>query len=512
MPTLPSAAVPHPTAARRPLRRPLAALTAAVVASSAAHAQPATSASATAASVVPLHGTVYDSLARGPLVGAMVQAVRVDNVASARSASTDSTGAFQLDSLAPGRYLLGFLHPTLDLLSVQVTPVLVVVDGRALPAVTLAVPGPTTVRAAVCPPTTPADSTGAVAGLVRNALTGNAAAGATVVLSWQELSVTHQGLQREARRVPTTVRADGSFLVCGVPTDAPIEASASAPGATSGLVEIAAPVRGLVVQQFAIGPVATGAVAAAAGQAAPGDSAAAAERGGLPRPAPGTARLVGRVVGPDAQPVRGARIRVWGTDAHAESGPDGRYAMSELPSGTFTVEVRGVGLEPARTPVDLANGQTAEMRVALTKAAAQLERVAVVGKATERSRFLEEFAVRRRTGQGRYFTAAEIAERHATELTDVIRGTASLRVIPRGARGNVLRGRAGCVPNVWIDGQIIRGGANEIDDLVTAQNVEAVEVYGGGAIIPAQFNSTGTGGSLTGGPTTCGAVVIWTMR
>ncbi len=506
MPTLHSA-LPSPAAARPTFL----ALATTALAASVAHAQPNTAAAAkvaapSAAAAVLLHGTIFDSLARGPLAGAMVQAVRVDNAASARTTSTDSTGAFQIDSLAPGRYLLGFLHPTLDLLSVQVTPVVVVADGRPLPAVTLAVPGPNTVRAAVCPPTSPADSSGAVAGSVRNALTGDAAAGATVVLSWQELGVSRQGVQRETRRVPVTVRADGGFLVCGVPTDVPLQASASAPNATSGLVEITAPSRGLVVQRFAVGPVATGAAST------PEDSATAAARGGLARPAAGTARLVGRVIGPDAQPVRGARVQVWGTDARTESGPDGRYTLADLPAGTFTVEVRGVGLEPSRLPVDFANGQTAEVRVSLGKAAQQLERVAVVGKATERSRFLEDFERRRHSGQGLYFTAADIERKHATEVTDVIRGVSTLDVVPRGARGNVLRGRRNCMPTVWLDGNLIRGGANEIDDLVRASAVEAIEVYGGGSIVPAQFNITGTGGSLVGGPTSCGAVLIWTVR
>ena len=328
------------------------------------------------------------------------------------------------------------------------------------------------------------------------------------MLSWEELGVTRGGLQRERRRVPTTVRADGSFLVCGVPADGAIDGSATAPGATTGLVEINARARGLVIQHFALGPVAPAGTTRTAA-----DSATDAERGGLPRPANGTARLTGRVTGPDARPVSGARVRVWGTDAHVESGADGRSALSDLPSGTFTVEVRGIAVEPFRASVDLANGQTAELAVSLRKSAAQLERVTVVAKSPERARFLEEFEARRRTGQGRYFTAEDIAKKGALEVTDVIRGVATLNVIPRGARGNIVRGRRNCVPNVWLDGNIIRGGANNIDDLVTAQNVEAIEVYGGGAALPAQFNITGTGGSLTqGDPATCGAIVIWTAR
>lgn len=87
----------------------------------------------------------------------------------------------------------------------------------------------------------------------------------------------------------------------------------------------------------------------------------------------------------------------------------------------------------------------------------------------------------------------------------------SLRVTPRGAYGNALRGRAGCVPVVWLDGALLRNGADELDYLIRPQNVTAIEVYGGGAVIPAQYNMTGTGGSFSG-PQSCGAVVVWTAR
>ncbi len=503
---------PPPAALPRAVRAAIALLGVAAVPTSRLAAQaaatvPPSAASAPSAVRVPVRGTVYDSLGRGPLAGATVQAVRADNPASARSAVTDSTGAFQIDSLAPGRYLLGFLHPTLDLLSIQVAPIVVIADGRPLPPVVLALPGSSAVRGALCPPTPPNDSSGAVAGLVRDAATGDPVAGATVVLSWEEVGVSARGLNREVRRVPTTVRADGGFLVCGVPTDVPLAASASTPNATSGLIELSAPVRGLLLQRFSLGPAAVGAAAA------PTDSADARLAGPV-RPAAGTARVAGRVLGPDQQPLARAAVRVWGTAGRAQTSADGRFAIDSLPAGTFTVEVVAIGLQPSRTAVDLENGRTAEVAPTLIRQAAQLERVAVIGTGAPRSGLLDDFERRRRTGQGQYFTRAEIAKSGTTALTDVLRtkSLSSLRIIPTGARGNVLRGRAGCLPQVWLDGNVIRGGANDIDTIVSAQAVDAIEVYGSGAIIPAQYNLTGSGGSLSGGPVSCGAVLIWTVR
>jgi hypothetical protein len=42
--------------------------------------------------------------------------------------------------------------------------------------------------------------------------------------------------------------------------------------------------------------------------------------------------------------------------------------------------------------------------------------------------------------------------------------------------------------------------------------VEAIEVYRGGAGVPAQFNLTGSGGSLSGDAGCGGAIVVWTRR
>jgi hypothetical protein len=214
---------------------------------------------------VVLHGTVFDSVARGPLADATVQAVRPDDPGAVRTARTDSAGRYRLEGLSPARYVVGFLHPLLETLGVELKPVLVDLTAGASGSVPLAVPAPASLRAGLCPAAPADDSTGAIAGAVRDADTGAAVADATVVITWSEIAITRGGVRTERRRVPATVRPDGGFLVCGVPTDGPVEASAGAPGRTSGLIEIAAPPRGLAVQEFALGPAAPAAVATAPG-------------------------------------------------------------------------------------------------------------------------------------------------------------------------------------------------------------------------------------------------------
>ncbi len=463
-----------------------------------------------------LAGVVYDSLAGRPLAGAVVQVVRAADLrAGVTTVTADSLGRFAVGGLAPGRYLVGFAHPALDPLAAQVPPRAVdIVDAGTAGTLALAIPGPARLRDALCPALVAGDSSGAVAGAVRDAGTGTPAGDAVVTLAWNELVVTSTGLRKEQRRVATSVRPDGTFLVCGVPSDGAVEATATAPRRESGAVEVTAPARGLAVQGFALGPAGPAPAGVPAGS--PGDATPAPAAG-----AAGTARLTGRVVGPDGAPVRGARLRLRGTAAEAETRGDGTFALAGLPAGTRSLDVRAVGKQPTSVAVDLAAGRAAEVRVALPPAVPVLERVVVKGTATRRSAILEQVLARKRTGQGRYYMRAEIDRIVAFDVTDVIRMNASpglrVEVVPRHGRGgvlrSVLRGRQGCRPTVYVDGAVVSDGADEINDIVQPASIMAMEVYAGPSTVPAMFNATGSGGSLQGGGAVpCGAVLVWTWQ
>jgi hypothetical protein len=131
-------------------------------------------------------------------------------------------------------------------------------------------------------------------------------------------------------------------------------------------------------------------------------------------------------------PVSGARVRVWGTEAVAESGADGAFALAELPAGTFTLEARAIGREPARRAVALASGRVATAVVRMAPTAPVLERVVVMGQRTQASKNLEGFLARKRTGIGAFVTRADIERRAPLDVSDVLRTTAGLTVIPTG--------------------------------------------------------------------------------
>src|SRR4051812_34488145 len=64
-------------------------------------------------------GLVTDSIGKIPLRGAIVQ-LAPDSGAE-RHAITDSLGRFEFSSVAPGRYLIGFIHPLLDSIGLEPT-------------------------------------------------------------------------------------------------------------------------------------------------------------------------------------------------------------------------------------------------------------------------------------------------------------------------------------------------------------------------------------------------------
>ena len=117
-------------------------------------------------------------------------------------------------------------------------------------------------------------------------------------------------------------------------------------------------------------------------------------------------------------------------------------------------------------------------------------------------RRLAEFAERQRRGFGRFVTAAQLEQRNVSQLSDGLRMVPGLQVYPsQGSSKNVLRGRRNCVPDVYLDGMRMHDGADDIDWIVSARDVLAVEVHLGIAAVPVQYARYGND---------CGAVLIWT--
>jgi protocatechuate 3,4-dioxygenase beta subunit len=446
-----------------------------------------------------VHGVVYDSLTHRPLAGATVQSVRASDLAWGRSATTDSAGAFRIDSLAPGRYLVGFAHPLLELLRVEATPRLVELGpGGEAARVDLGVPDLARVRPVVCgSEQAPTDSSGLLAGRVRDAVDDAPVARATVVITWSEHSIGAKGVRTERRRVPVTTGPGGRYLVCGVPFGEELIVSAAAPGRASGEVALELPPRGFAVRDLTVGD--SVAESAVATRKAGDTTAALAMRG--------TARLTGTVRDSAGRPVRGARVSVRGAAASAAADADGAFTLGGLPSGTRTLEVRAIGFTLRRMTVDLAAGRAGTVDVRLDRVT-NLDPVTVFGTPSNApvSSKLAEFLDRQRHNPfGRFITAAEIERRNPIEITDAFHGMAGVQIVPNGRSGKTILGRGGkfgtCQARVVLDGMLLQPD-DELDRWVSPDEVAGIEVYLDATFAPPQYGN--------GRPDSCSIVLVWT--
>jgi hypothetical protein len=485
---------------------------------------------------------VYDSLAGAPLGGALVQAANAADLGDVRTTTADSLGNYRLAGLRAGRWVVGFVHPTLDALGLEM-PTAAVQLGAAPFDLPLGIPGPRALHRVLCG-SAATDSTGGLAGVVRDAESGSPMERAVVTVAWTELVIGQGGLRQERRRLTARTRPDGGFIFCGLPVDDRLSVSAewrlqapgdtaaagSAPAAAPGTTASAdsahaarsvhrtgtllvQPMRGGVVRtDLALGePPTVAAAAADTVPAAPATPPARRTRGTTTAAAPvareprlvGPARLTGTVVDDRGRPLARARVVVLGAGAQAETSEAGTFRLDSLPTGSWTVEARALGFVPQQTMAALSRARPATVTLRMATPVNTLSSVVVYGERTRRVRLIDEIFERRRSGFARVLLAEEIARRSPIVVSDALRMTPGVRLVSTNGLGNAIRVR-GCAPQVVLDGMPVLGGANDIDTLVQPSEVMAIEVYTMAGTAPPQYAGLGSDG--------CGAIMVWTWR
>ena len=443
-------------------------------------------------------GTVYDSVTRRTLSGAMVRIVRANDPSIGRSTTTDALGGFAYDSVPAGVWLASFLHPSLDSLRLEPGVVRIDINESGTITLPLTIPSARTLIAINCRGPIAGDL-GVIVGEVHRASDDAAIMGATVEVSWPEW-LLQKGRMVTDQRVRTAITDSlGRYSLCGAPSGGTLRGLAWSGADTTGALEVATPDAGYSVLDFAIAPVEHVVVKLDAGTNA---SLTATVRRGR-------ASVRGVITTLDRRPLANALVRVIGSGSQARTTETGTYVIADAGAGTQTLEARAIGYQPMRTAVRLSDGAPATVDLRLPVQRVQLDTVRVVaGKQLP----VEVRAIERRwrVGVGTIMDGNLVRERSNLFVTDALRGVSGVTVRQVAGFGQTVWMRASngeeCQASVIMDGAQLppsQAASISIDEMSRREDIAAIEVYPRPSMIPAEFTSMVSG---------CGVVAIWTKR
>jgi hypothetical protein len=201
-----------------------------------------------------VRGVVIDSITRTPLARATVQLVAADDPSRfALSTESDSSGQFAFENVPPGRFRIGFFHEMLDSLGVDPPLKEVNVVGTKPVIADLGTPSGARIRTAICGAGTASDSGAVITGFVRDAKTGQAAAGVTVSGDWLEYSLSRGGINRRMARRTAKTSDNGWYALCNVPSGGIVALVANRGADSTGLVEVQVPLDGFLRREIYLG-------------------------------------------------------------------------------------------------------------------------------------------------------------------------------------------------------------------------------------------------------------------
>jgi hypothetical protein len=423
-----------------------------------------------------ISGVVLDSVHSRFLRGADVL---VDGLRT--SLVTDSMGAFKIDGVQPGTYIVGVFHPYLDTIGVSLgtRPFRVGPDSESVAI--LSIPSPATLITKLCKSTPGDQGNSAVVGHVDEPESLEPVAGAEVSIAWMEIVISKEiGLRRTPHVLTDTTDASGAFAICGLPNAMNATLRARKGSAVTAEMPIS------------LG----GAPSELAGRTlllSLADSTVMV----------GGAGVSGKVTLEGSANNAASRVELVGTDAVALTNDNGEFSMANLPSGSRLLLVRHLGFEAEFVPVDLTAREPQKVFVKLTKFVSIMDPVLVMAR---RRASLDRvgFNERRKVGSGHYIGPEQIERIRPFSLSDLLRRVPGLRVTGGGANDEVVTSSRGggdsCVQYIIDDLPWIALWPGDVNSYVNGPDVVAVEVYSS-INTPVQYLRAMRG---------CTTVVLWT--
>ena len=187
---------------------------------------------------------------------------------------------------------------------------------------------------------------------------------------------------------------------------------------------------------------------------------------------------------------------------------DGFFVFELREPGEYRVRTSRVGYQTVTSSgVQVEARQTVQVEVHIATGEVELEPLRVTARTQPpRSEFLERegFYDRERSGFGLFLTPYELAQRNATQTSELFRGVPGVTLTPVGSaryRINMTRSGGNCPPKVLLDGSPVAD--SDVDNFVEPQDVSGIEIYRGPSEVP---------GRWMGYRSACGLIVIWTKH
>ncbi|MEO6878329.1 MAG: carboxypeptidase regulatory-like domain-containing protein, partial [Gemmatimonadaceae bacterium] len=431
-----------------------------------------------------LKGIVIDSIHNVPLSQTNVLIEGTD-----RSALTDKTGEYHIDSIPPGDHRVVVLDALLDTMGLQMRTREFPFRAGVTHSLDLAVPAGEGLVRMLCPPARIALGPAVMLGFVRDPDTNLPAPNAKVELVYQ----VSDPIGRKTNTVRSAMTdSAGVYRICGIPADMSGKVQVFRNGVSSG--EVPADVNNLVsLRAFGIVSKHQTVVEVK------GDS------GKVKRMVKGNARVTGKIVDKTGKPLSGARVVLQGGGTVAISKANGDFTLDSLPAGTQALEVRKLGYASADEPVELSSITPAHTTITLGDF---IPTLAVMRTEAAQDKALSDigYLQRKKSSATGYFMDGTTINHDALSFSDVMRVAPGLRISPNGDGRTYSitdsRSGGGCV-NYFVDGfqwtSLVPG---DIDDYVKPNELVAIEVYHGSGA-PPQYT--------VAGQSSCATIVAWTV-
>jgi hypothetical protein len=237
-----------------------------------------------------------------------------------------------------------------------------------------------------------------------------------------------------------------------------------------------------------------------------------------PKPSGPLPVLRGAIQDTAGKPLDGALIEIIGLGRRMFTPSSGAFRFDEVKPGKYWVVARRIGYAPLQTALTFKLGDDREIVFQLDRLPHVLPEELVKGDDAAWQRRYGDFVGRSRGAFGNFLTRDDIEQARPQYLGDVVRRhmpyTSSDafftpafadfdRTFTGFRRSGQLSTRAavsrGCSPLVSVNGGT-PSGIWAVNDFRPSE-VEAVEIYRGNRMMPAEFAIWGTG---------CGLVVVWT--